>query len=163
MCRASWRPVFFFGGGESPPKKLATPPPPNKKTNFPVKYVDNDFQQCFPPPPPQMYPIPHQKAKTCRKPWCVYRPSYMHAIYRSKYIKMYYIETHRSLSLILPNYDHGRIGTLWLRGGRGVDLPEILHMIFFFLFCPNLGGQLPPPPPPAPAPLPRTPMIMTTL
>ena len=47
-------------------------------------------------------------------------------------------------------------------GGRRVDLPEILHMIFFLLalprfsplFCPNLGGQLPPPP----CPLPRTPM-----
>ena len=45
-----------------------------------------------------------------------------------------------------------------VKGGRGVDLPEILHMIFFLLalprlsplFCPNLGGQLPPPRPPAP-------------
>ena len=49
-----------------------------------------------------------------------------------------------------------------VKGGRGVDLPEILHIIFFLLalprfsplFCPNLGGQLPPPP----VPLPRTPM-----
>ena len=52
-------------------------------------------------------------------------------------------------------YRHGRMGTLRLRGA--VDLPEILHMIFFLLalprfsplFCSNLGGQLPPPPPPA--------------
>ena len=44
-----------------------------------------------------------------------------------------------------------------VKGGRGVDLAEILHMIFFLLalpkfsplFCPNLGGQLPPPCPPA--------------
>ena len=45
--------------------------------------------------------------------------------------------------------EHGRMGTLRLRGAcRGVDLAEILHMIFFLLalprfsplFCPNLGG-----------------------
>ena len=37
-----------------------------------------------------------------------------------------------------------------VKGGRGVDLAEILHIIFFLLalprfsplFCPNLGGQL---------------------
>ena len=48
-----------------------------------------------------------------------------------------------------------------VKGSRGVDFPEILHIIFFLLalprfsplFCPNLGGQLP-----GPAPLPRTPM-----
>ena len=53
-----------------------------------------------------------------------------------------------------------------VKGGRGVDLPEILHIIFFLLalprlsplFCPNLGGQLPPPP----CPLPRTPMAVLT-
>ena len=47
-----------------------------------------------------------------------------------------------------------------VKGGRGVDLPEILHIVFVLLalprssplFCPNLGGQLPP------CPLPRTPM-----
>ena len=46
-----------------------------------------------------------------------------------------------------------------VKGGRGVALPEILHMIVFLLalprfsalFCPNLGGQLPSPPPPPPA------------
>ena len=49
-----------------------------------------------------------------------------------------------------------------VKGGRGVDLPEILHIIFLLLalprfsplFCPNLGGQLPSPL----SPLPRTPM-----
>ena len=54
-------------------------------------------------------------------------------------------------------------GDSLVKGGRGVDLVEILHTIFFLLalpefpplFCPNLGGQLPPP-----APLPRTPMVM---
>ena len=43
------------------------------------------------------------------------------------------------------------MGTLWLRGDRGVDLPEILHILalpeFSSLFCPNLGGKLPPCPP----------------
>ena len=46
-----------------------------------------------------------------------------------------------------------------VKGGRGVDLAEILHILltlpeFSPLFCPNMGGQLPPPP----APLTRTPM-----
>ena len=44
-----------------------------------------------------------------------------------------------------------------VKGGSGGDLPEILHIIFFLfalprfppLFCPNLGGQLPPPCSPA--------------
>ena len=53
-----------------------------------------------------------------------------------------------------------------VKGGRGADLPEILHIIFFLLalpkfpplFCPNLGGQLPP----HPTPLPRTPMATPT-
>ena len=63
------------------------------------------------------------------------------------------------LGLILCRTEHGRMGTIWLRGGggRGVDLAEILHTIFLDfspLFSPNLGGQLPPPP----RPLPRTPM-----
>ena len=44
-----------------------------------------------------------------------------------------------------------------VKGGRGVDLPEILRIIFFLLalpsFAQNLGGQLPPP-------LPRTPMAV---
>ena len=43
-------------------------------------------------------------------------------------------------------------GDSMVKGGRMVDLPEILHTIFFLialpelspLFCPNLGGQLPP-------------------
>ena len=42
-------------------------------------------------------------------------------------------------------------GDSLVKGGRGVDLPEILHILlalpeFSPLFCPNLGGQLPPPP-----------------
>ena len=43
-------------------------------------------------------------------------------------------------------------GDSLVKGGRGVDLPETLHTIFFLfalpefsaLFCLNLGGQLPP-------------------
>ena len=38
-------------------------------------------------------------------------------------------------------------GDSLVKGGRGVDLPEILHILlalpeFSPLFCPNLGGQL---------------------
>ena len=59
-------------------------------------------------------------------------------------------------------------GDSLVKGVRGVDLPEILHRYFFFLlalaefsplFCPNLGGQLPPPPP---GPLALTPMPMVS-
>ena len=46
-------------------------------------------------------------------------------------------------------------GDSMVKGGRMVDLAEILHTILFLialpefspLFCPNLGGQLPPLPP----------------
>ena len=42
------------------------------------------------------------------------------------------------------------MGVSSVKGGRGVDLPEILHIILFLLalprfsllFCPNLCGQL---------------------
>ena len=62
-----------------------------------------------------------------------------------------------------PSLGAWAYGDSSVKGGRGVDLAEILHMIFFLLalprfsplFCPNLGGQLPLPPP---RPLPRTPM-----
>ena len=47
-------------------------------------------------------------------------------------------------------------GDSLVKGGRGVDLAEILHMIFFFLLCPNFPhyfariweGSCPPPPAP---------------
>ena len=52
----------------------------------------------------------------------------------------------------------GVYGDSSVKGGRGVDLAEILHIIFFLLalprlsplFCPNLVGQLPPAPRPLP-------------
>ena len=53
--------------------------------------------------------------------------------------------------LLRPKTGGMAYGDSLVKGGRGGDLPEILHTIcfllklpeFFPLFCPNLGGQLP--------------------
>ena len=58
------------------------------------------------------------------------------------------------------SYSHGRVGTLWVRGAERLICPKLYTRCLFLLalpefsplFCPNLGGQLPP------FPLPRTPM-----
>ena len=64
---------------------------------------------------------------------------------------------------------HGRMGTLWLRGAEGLICLKLYtdkkHKYQFLpalpefspLFCPNLGGQLPP------CPLARTPMGLGVL
>ena len=76
----------------------------------------------------------------------------LYSVTVSKIISSDLDESHESIFWCKKKQIWRKIG---IPRGRGVDLPEILHMIFFFLLCPNLRGQLPPP-----TPLPCTPMSL---